>query len=87
MSDFKIHSGLGVNNDKTKLMPLNISSIDDPVLTNLGFKIVSEIKVTGVTFTYNMIKTFPGKIILPLHLRKWKQCLLYGSREIFQLSE
>ena len=33
-------------------MALGISDKNDYTLTNLGYKIVSEMKVTGVTFTY-----------------------------------
>ena len=52
MSDIKIHSGL-VNNDKTEIMLLGTSNKNNPALKNLGYKIVSEMKVTGVTFTYD----------------------------------
>ena len=41
INDFKIYSGLGVNKDKTGLMPLDISDKNDTVLKNLGDKIVS----------------------------------------------
>ena len=34
-------------------MPLGTSNKNDPALKNLGYKIVSEMKVTGVTFTYD----------------------------------
>ena len=53
ITEFKIYSGLGVNKDKTELMPLGISNKDDPSLINLGYKIVTEMKITGVTFTYD----------------------------------
>ena len=52
MNEFKIYSGLGVNDEKTEIMPLGASKKNDNALKNLGYKIVSEMKVTGVTFTY-----------------------------------
>ena len=48
----KIYSGLGVNNDKTELMPLGIAK-NSSTLKSLGCKIVSEMKVTGAVFTYD----------------------------------
>ena len=33
-------------------MPIGISDKNDYTLTYLGYKIVSEMKITGVTFTY-----------------------------------
>jgi hypothetical protein len=53
ISEFKIYSGLGVNNDKTELMALGISNKDDHSLIKLGYKIVTEMKITGVIFTYD----------------------------------
>ena len=55
ISEFKIYSGLGVNSDKTKLMPLGTSNKNDPSLINLGYKIVTEMKITGVFFTYDEV--------------------------------
>jgi len=50
---FKIYSGLGVNDDKTEIMPLG-SAIDKiEQLKTLGYKIVTELKITGVVFTYD----------------------------------
>ena len=48
--DFKIYSGLGVNKDKTEVMPLGISNKDAQSVINLGYKIVIEMKITGVFF-------------------------------------
>ena len=76
IDNFKIYSGLGVN--KTELMPLGISDKNDSVLTNLGYKFVSEIKVSGGVFTYDEA-IFRNKIFLiPLSKVKksfnmWKQ--------------
>jgi hypothetical protein len=53
IQEFKKYSGLGVNCDKTELMPIGISEKND-TLTKLGYKIVDEIKITGVYFTYNL---------------------------------
>ena len=66
MSDFKIHSGLGVNNDKTEIMPLGTSNKNDPALKNLGYKIVSEMKVTGVTFTYDKDVFIKNNFTIPM---------------------
>ena len=55
INEFKIYSGLGVNKDKTELMPLGISNKDDQSLIKLGYKIVTEMKITGVTFTYDEV--------------------------------
>ena len=52
VKEFKIYSGLGVNNDKTELMPLGIAK-NSTTLKSLGCKIVSEMKVTGAVFTYD----------------------------------
>jgi len=51
INDFKNYSGLGVNTDKTELMALGCSNNTD--ITELGYKIVNEMKITGITFTYN----------------------------------
>ncbi len=53
ISEFKVYSGLGVNKDKTELMPLGCSNKDDPSLIKLGYKIVTEMKITGEMFTYD----------------------------------
>ena len=53
INEFKSYSGLGVNEDKTEIMPLGIANRNDDALQNLGYKIVSEMKVTGGVFTYD----------------------------------
>jgi len=53
MEEFKLQSGLGVNNDKTEILPLGISKCEDENLKSLGYKIVIHMKITGVVFTYN----------------------------------
>ena len=53
MEEFKLQSGLGVNNDKTEILPLGISDGEDENLKGLGYKIVIDMKITGVVFTYN----------------------------------
>ena len=78
MNEFKIYSGLGVNDEKTEIMPLGASKKNDNALKNLGYKIVSEMKVTGVTFTYEK-QIFRNKnFTIPLTKMKtmfniWKQ--------------
>ena len=78
MNEFKIYSGLGVNDEKTEIMPLGASNKNDNVLKNLGYNIVSEMKVTGVTFTYEK-QIFRNKnFTIPLTKMKtmfniWKQ--------------
>ena len=78
INDFKTYSGLGVNNDKTELMPLGISDKNDTALTNLGYKIVSEMKVTGAVFTYDEAIFRNKNFSIPLSKIKksfdmWKQ--------------
>ena len=78
ISEFKIYSGLGVNKDKTELMPLGTSNKDDPSLINLGYKIVTEMKITGVVFTYDevvkMNKNFSTTLAnMEKILNMWKQ--------------
>ena len=51
INEFKSYSGLGVNEDKTEIMPLCIANRNDDALQNLGYKIVSDMKVTGGVFT------------------------------------
>ena len=51
INNFKNVSGLVVNADKTELMPLGSSKNAD--ILDLGYKIVEELKITGITFTYN----------------------------------
>ena len=53
ISNFKKYSGLGVNNDKTELMPLWCTYDNMEELKKLGYKIVTELKITGVVFTYD----------------------------------
>ena len=79
MNEFKIYSGLGVNDEKTEIMPLGASYKNDNVLKNLGYKIVSEMKVTGVTFTYEK-QIFRNKNFT-IPLTKIKQCSIYGNKE------
>ena len=50
INNFKNISGLGVNTDKTELMPLGSSKVAD--IEGLGYKIVKELKITGISFTY-----------------------------------
>ena len=78
IEDFKNYSGLGVNKDKTELMPLGISDKNGTALTNLGYKIVSEMKVTGCVFTYDEAIYRNKNFSIPLSKIKksfnlWKQ--------------
>ncbi len=75
--EFKNYSGLGVNCDKTELMTMGISEKDDNI-TKFGYKIVDEIKITGVYFTYNMDvfiqkNYIPRLISIDTTLNIWKQ--------------
>ena len=78
INDFKMYSGFGVNKDKTELMPLGISDKNDTVLSNLGYKIVSEMKVTGSVFTNDEVIFRNKNLSIPLSKIKksfntWKQ--------------
>jgi hypothetical protein len=53
INEFKKYSGLGVNDDKTELMPIGIADKNVNSLSTLGYKIVTDMKVTGVVFTYD----------------------------------
>ena len=77
VENFKQISGLGINQDKTELMPLG-SSQNNPELKKLGYKIVDNMKVTGVVFTYDKAistnKNFRGTLInIDKTLSIWKQ--------------
>ena len=94
INDFKIYSGLGVNKDKTELMPLGISDKNNTVLTNLGYKIVSEMKVTGGVFTYDEAifrnKNFSipfSKIKKSFNMWKQRNLSIIGKIEIIKTYE
>ena len=77
LDTFKIVSGLGVNIDKTEIMCLG-SSKKDEKLTKMGYKLVEDMKITGVVFSYNndifLNKNFRGTLInIDKTLTIWKQ--------------
>ena len=53
LNEFKRYSGLAVNSDKTEIMPLGISKSTNEKLKELGHRIVTEVTITGVVFTYD----------------------------------
>ena len=53
LKEFKRYSGLAVNSDKTEIMPLGISNATNEKLKELGHRIVAEVTITGVVFTYD----------------------------------
>ena len=77
INEFKIYSGLGVNCDKTEIMPIGASHRNNNI-EKLGYKIVEEIKITGVFFTYNrddfIQKNYRGSLTnIDKMLTIWKQ--------------
>jgi mannosylglycoprotein endo-beta-mannosidase len=75
--EFKNYSGLSVNCDKTELMTMGISEKNDNI-TKLGYKIVDEINITGMYFTYNkdvFIQKNYNAILISIDkmLNIWKQ--------------
>ena len=78
INEFKSYSGLGVNEDKTEILPLGTANRNDDALKNLGYKIVSEMKVTGGVFTYDETIFRNKNFSLPLSkieksFNMWKQ--------------
>ena len=79
INNFKNVSGLGVNTEKTELMPLGSSKVND--ILGLGYKIVEELQITGITFTYNNEKHTKSNYTenvknMEITLNIWKQRLL-----------
>jgi len=77
IGEFKTYSGLGVNAGKTELMPIGIAKNTDKI-SKLGYKIVSDMKVTGVVFSYDknvlINKNFSETLLnLKKMLNIWKQ--------------
>ena len=78
LDTFKLVSGLGVNIDKTEIMCLGTSQKNDDNLIKMGYKIVEDMKITGVVFSYNseifLNKNFRGTLInIDKMLNIWKQ--------------
>jgi Reverse transcriptase (RNA-dependent DNA polymerase) len=62
LHDFYLISGLKCNYDKTMLMPmLAISGEESAMLTNLGFKVTTEITLLGAT-VYNELNRIPENV-------------------------
>ncbi len=89
INNFKNVSGLGVNADKTELMPLGSSKNAD--ILDLGYKIVEELKITGITFTYNHENLTKrnytenvNNIELTLNIWKQRQLSILGKVQIIK---
>ncbi len=93
LDSFKLVSGLGVNIDKTEIMSLGTTKATDEKLKNLNYKIVEDMKITGVVFTYNneiyLNKNFRGTLInIDKTLNIWRQrnLSLLGKIQIIKTS-
>ena len=89
INNFKCVSGLGVNTEKTELMPLGSSKATD--IEGLGYKIVEELKITGVFFTYSQEDSTKrnyteniNNIEIMLNIWKQRQLSILGKVQIIK---
>ena len=91
LNEFKRYSGLAVNSDKTEIMPLGTSDATNEKLKELGHKIVTEVTITGVVFTYDhnilINKNYRGTLInIDKTLQMWssRNLSLIGKIQIIK---